>query len=261
MNIMQYQRSWKAVVVVVALILTTGPMVCQAAVTFEAESTSLGSGINMALVVQGEVKGYVDGERGRVNFASGKARSMPEGSAVVTGDGGQTSWLFDPRKKTCLKWPGQFRSVPSPSNAQIDNLAVKKVLKEDGPEIAGHKTAHYRFEARFDTKAANGSQWSSLLTEDFWVTEELDQPTLSFWLEKAPRAKVDPESLSSIADAMSVPGTVLKRTSKLTIEAQGGRNMESTATLEVTRIAEAEVEASDLEVPMACRNSVLERSQ
>lgn len=80
------------------------------------------------------VRGWVDGDRGRVEFLESRNSAWPKGSILLTSDGGRTVRFFDPVARKCRPWApfagaGAFPPAATGASATRENLRVEKSLR------------------------------------------------------------------------------------------------------------------------------------
>jgi hypothetical protein len=226
--------------------------------SFQAVSRSESEGFDLARLSNATVRGWAEGERGRVEFLGEPGDAVGKGSLLLTENGGATARIFDSVRKSCLPWSGAEASMGprQPDAVKIEEFQVQKVLEEPGSEISGWATLHYRFDISWRSVSQVGGaeqRWHWHTVEELWTAPELEVPGLRLWLNTNTRSTGSPAADENVAQTLSaVQGTPLKRVTVLGLEA-GERKMETTVTLEVTELTREEPPAGTFDLPMACR--------
>jgi len=224
-------------------------------VTFKAVSRSASEGFDLARLSNATVRGWAQGDRGRIDFLGEEGDIVGEGSLLLTEDGGASARLYDSVRRTCLPWEGNAGSLAA---GEVSGLTVEKVTDEPGPLVAGLPTRHYRFDLAWQVAGKASEQaptWRWKVVEEFWATPGLTDAALTLCLNTQTRSTGDPEADGRVAAAFdAVEGTPLRRVTVIAVET-GERTMQSTVTLEVTELEHKAPPAGTFEVPDACRAS------
>jgi hypothetical protein len=228
-----------------------------AGVVFTATTRTESTNVRLPPFADSTVRGWVEGDRGKVEFLRSRNPATPAGSVLLTTDGARTVRFFDPAAKTCRNWV-PLGILGSPRSTTYEALRVEKLLDEPGPELVGSPTRHYRFVASYETRTggagASGTSRTEVV-EDIWTDPALSEPALEIWLTKG-RPSVGADELERrITRAMAeVRGVPLKRITSLKVTPGGGGHERSvTTTLEVTSLARENVPASTFAEPFPCK--------
>ncbi|HWC66054.1 MAG TPA: hypothetical protein VG777_08220, partial [Thermoanaerobaculia bacterium] len=140
-----------------ALLAGATPAVTFAGVTFTATTRVESPAGRLAGLEDSTVRGWVDGEKGKVEIVESRNPATPKGDVLLTTDGGRTIRYFDLGRRECRLWNGRLpretRVGPgSPVSTTFVDVRVEKTVDEAGPEIAGFPTRHYRVESAYDTR-------------------------------------------------------------------------------------------------------------
>ena len=207
------------------------------------------------------VRGWVDGDRGKIELAGSANRVTPGGDVLLTTDGGKTIRHFDLERKECHPWtrpaPRESRVGPgSPVSTSFENVRVEKTLDEPGPVIAGLSTRHVRLKSEYDTVVTGqGSAHRSrtAATDDLWIAEKLRDPGFSIWLTTgSPGAEGGDLGAKLDAVLANVSGVPVKRVSVATVAFDGGKPVTTTTTVEVSRLRREKIAPSTFAPPLDC---------
>ncbi|MGI9238188.1 MAG: hypothetical protein ACR2QZ_12370 [Woeseiaceae bacterium] len=232
-----------------------------AGVAFKATTRSESPGLNFAQLANATVNGWADGDIGKIAFLGAHGDTIPEGSALITTDGGKNVRFFDSVRNICSPWTGDAvvgRSAnPLELQKSVSDLEITKALDEAGPEIAGFATHHYRFTIAYTSSFSSATaefRSKNTLVEEFWTTEELQDTALRIWLDKNTWPSGNQAADQKISAALAAaPGVPLKRVSTLSARSQSGRELTTTVTLEVNKIEmHDELPASTFTEPFRC---------
>lgn len=244
-----------------ALLALLVPSAVRAGGTFTATTTIETSARRPLPLGHSTVRGWVDGDRGKIEFADAGNRATPEGDVLLTTDGGKTIRYFDLERKECHPWTRpaarESRAGPgSPVSTSFKNVRVEKTLDEPGPVIAGLPTRHVRLKSEYDTVVAGqGSVHRSrtAATDDLWVAERLRDPGFAVWLTTgSPGAEGGDLGAKLDAALSDVPGTPLKRVTVATVAFDRGKPVTTTTAVEVTRLRREKIAASTFAPPLDC---------
>jgi hypothetical protein len=245
----------KCLLLALCVVTLAGRQAAFGAVAFEAVTkTAIGGAVDPASSTM--VRGWADGDRGRVELAGGRGALLSEGSVLFTEDRAATATLFDAPRRTCFPWSGTGSpSAKRPMPVEIRDVSVEKTVDEAGPEMLGRATHHYRFEISWQTPAQSGSSdamWRWETTEELWTTEELNEPAMGLWLHTRARPSGDANADGQVQAALSeVAGIPLKRSTVLRVHGESSE-MVTTITTEVTKLEEKALPADTFEVPEQC---------
>lgn len=239
------------------------PSTASAGATFTATTKVESPERRLAGMGGSTVRGWVEGDRGKVEFVESSNPATPKGDALLTTDGGRTLRYFDIARKECRPWTG-----PSPREIRVGpgsavstffrNVRVEKTLDEPGPVIAGLPTRHWRIESEYDTliEGQRSSHRShTATTDDLWVAEKLRDAGFSVWLTKGSPGAAGGD-LGAKLDAVlaGIAGTPVKRVSATTVAFDGGKPVTTTTTVEVTRLLSEKIPTSTFDPPLDCVN-------
>ncbi len=232
------------------------------AIVFTAVTKVGGSKARLLALLDATVRGWVDGDRGRVEFLESRNGAWPAGSILWTGDGGRTVRFYDLEDRKCRAWvpiggAPAFPQPPAGTPAAPENLRVEKALDEPGPEMLGFATRHYRFRVAYDTAVGGASSPRRLHTEsveELWTAPELTDAALSMWLStRASRggsASFEEKLGAAMADVYGAP---LKRVIVARTELEGRAPQAITTTTEVTQLRREPLDAAMLREPFPCK--------
>jgi hypothetical protein len=232
-----------------------------AGVTFTATTRSESSGFDIGRVSNSTVKGWAQGENGKIEFLGNPGDTIAKGSVILTTDGAGTSTFYDSVRKSCAPWTGNGVIASSGSSASgpkktISELEIEKVSDEAGPEIAGYATSHFVFKISYKSnlEISGKSLFSeTVLIEELWTTDKLTDPALRMWLDQRTWNSGDLSTDEKIAEALAkATGVPLKRVSKLSVKSEGSRDLGTTLTLEVNSVEPGKIAVEVFKAPFRC---------
>jgi hypothetical protein len=198
------------------------------------------------------VEGWVKGDQGKFLFEeSGGNPMMPQGSYLLTKDGGQTFELVNPQEKTWASWDieamlrfaGEVMNGMGPLlKMEIQEPQVEILADEAGEAILGLPTRHYKIRTtyRMKMRVIGIKQSSDTETvQDLWTTTAIDEEAFGAWLRKEP-PKTGNEELDRLitSEVGRTEGFVLRTIAES--RSVGGkkkrREQTTTTTTEVTEI-------------------------
>jgi hypothetical protein len=190
-----------------------------------------------------------DGDNARLDFMD--RAGQPDGSYMVTNDAGKTITVHDGDKSTCANWDrAEFFEAAAELmakgqrmvNAKISDLETTVVSEEEGPEIEGYPTRHFKLRTHY---SASGRllflkrAYDIEELDDIWVTNALKLPKIEEeWL--ADSSSTGNEFLDEHARAWpeSTAGTILRHTNVVRmVNSKSGEVGEKTEHLTVSNIS------------------------
>ena len=216
----------------IALVTLTGLLVAlpaAAGVTYT--STMHTEGARGADMTDMTVKVQVSGDKARGDIEQSKSPFFGAGSYEITRDGGGTILLVNPKEKTYFDATSMLRGAMGAMSAmggmmkmEVSDLAIEKLLEEDGGTVAGLPTTHYRFKTKYTMamKMAFVNNVSHIETvEDMWATTALSEAGMG--LTQGRGMKFGNESFDKLIEAEKgkMKGFPLKVVSLTTTESKG----------------------------------------
>ncbi len=209
------------------------------------------------------VEGWVEGDRARVEFkGSSAAAGVPEGTYILSTDGGKTLYLVDPKEKTYSKWDmeAMLRGAGSMMNAVGGMMKMefrdRKVEAADpvpGGKILGYPTTKYVFDTSYTmvVKVFTMKQEQHVSShEEIWATDSLADPGFAAWLrKKAPRTGNEDLDAMIEAGMKKIDGVVLKQITRSRTVDSKGKKKESVSTMEVVQLEETGVDDAMFRIP------------
>ena len=228
------------------------PPVASAALRYE---------ISIEVIREDEVEHFAervtaDGDNARVDFLN--ADGQPDGSYMLSNDGGKTMIIHDGQSAICAEWDrAEFFAAAGRMldkgqrmvNAEMSAVETVKESEQEGPEMEGYPTTHI-------TLRTNYQGLGKLLfikfrydieeIDDMWMTDALEVPEFERgWIEAATRTGhefIDEHESNWLSH---VHGAVLKHTNVIRItNARSGKVQEKTEHFTVSAIEI--LQASDL---------------
>lgn len=210
-----------------------------------------------------EVEAWVDGERAKIVFSESNNPLTPEGSYLLTSDGGKTLLLVDPKEKTYSRWDldalmsslgGMLDALGGVMSFEFSEPRIEKLLEEPGGELLGLPTTHTRYRTTYSMqmKIMGMKRAQETVTEqDLWTTTAIDEPAFGVWLRNDPPRTGD-EDLDRLiaAEVGKVEGFPLKTVAVSTSTGEKKKSSSSTrTTTEVTMLERRDVPAATFELP------------
>jgi hypothetical protein len=210
-----------------------------------------------------DVEAWVDGEKAKIVFTESNNPMTPEGSYLLTTDGGQVLYLVNPEEKTYTEW--DLAAMMQTLGAMMDSMGgmmsmefsepqVEKLLEEDGGSILGMSTTHYRYRTTYtmDLKVMGMRRSNEIETvQDLWTTEEMDEAALGVWLRSTP-PETGNEDIDGLvqAEIAKVQGFPLKTVTVSTTTGEKKKRSTTTrSTTEVKVLERRDAPAGSFEIP------------
>ena len=214
-----------------------------------------------------KVKGWVEGDKGRVEFASGEKKGwFSDGNFLVTTDGGDTVYLVDPKEETYAPFSlgemmatmGQAMNMMEEMGdmvkMEITDATSEKLLEEPGESMLGHSTTHYRYQSGYTMSMSimgMKRQNRNDMLMDIWSTDDLDAGGFRVWLKPDQQLRTGNEGLDKMLGQKfgQIQGFPLKMVMETKMTNQKGKGQTSTTTMEVTVLREESVADSQFTWP------------
>jgi hypothetical protein len=253
----QHEMSRLSTTIIGLLALTTPAF----AGTFYQATTSVETsqrGGDMRMVV----KGWVDGDKARVEFQESDNPMAGTGTYLVTTDGAQTLFLVNPQEQTYMEW--DMGALMGSVGAVLEGIGglvqinfrdheIQRLGQQPGPQIVGHSTTHYTYRTAYTTEIRVFRRPQETRTEtqhEVWATTALRDPGFGAWLRTAPPS-TGIEGLDEIIrnEMGTVEGFPLRSRAVTTSTDGRGRETISTTTMEVTELREESVDPAMFVIP------------
>lgn len=213
------------------------------------------------------VNSWVDGDSSRVEFISGDNMGwMADGNYLVTKDGGENSYLVNPKEKTYARFSfdemmaglGQamkaMESMGGMVKMEFKDVSTTKLLEEPGGELMGYPTTHYRFKSHYVMEMSimgMGQTNTNDTIQDLWVTDKLDAKGFAMWLRPDRGMQTGNEGLDKLfnQEMSKLNGFPLKATTQTTMVDKKGKQTLSSSSTIVTVMREEDISADKFEWP------------
>jgi hypothetical protein len=133
------------------------------------------------------VRGWVEGDKARIEFTASRDPLLRPGRYLLTLDGGQSVYLVDPTERTFSQWDGDAAVWTSGRTAAQGVLSIEKLGEDDGGELVGLPTRHIRY--RTSLPSAGGAAMrrggTTVVDEELWVASQLANAALGVWMRRA----------------------------------------------------------------------------
>lgn len=224
----------------------------------EQKVSSSQKGMNM------KVQAWMEGDSGKVEFVKSDSDITPKGSYLLSNDGGETTYLINPKKKTYSPWDidALFATLGELSKGaegilDIDfkNLETEDLGTEPGGEMLGAEMTKksWRTAYTMEMKVVFMERKRHIgTTIEAWLTNDVSIPTLNnIWFSVNPPTTGDPDFDRVLTAGMErIDGTPLKVVTNTTMtEKKGKRGKNNKVTMEVTALREESVDSSMFVMP------------
>ncbi len=262
---MQFQISRKIGTVLIAVCLLAVMSVAQAGQYYEAVTSN-----NIAGSKKGDtmtVHSWVDGDKSRVEFLSGEKDGwMADGNYLVTVDGGENTYLIDPKEKTYARFSfeemmagfGQMMKTMESMGGMVKmdfrDVSTTKISEEPGGEMMGYATTHYRYKSHYVMEMSimgMGQTNTNDTIQDLWVTDKLDARGFAMWLRPDRGMQTGNEGLDKLfnQEMSKLNGFPLKATTQTTMVDKKGKQTQSSSSTIVTVLRTESIPAGKFEWP------------
>jgi hypothetical protein len=213
--------------------------------------------------IAAQVRGWIDGERARIEFVSGQAMPFAgSGGYMLTNDGGQTLYLVNPAERTYSEFDIEqmlgmagtmMQAMGGMVRMEFSDVVNEKLGEEPGGTILGRSTTHYRYRTGYTMSMAilGMKRGSRVDTEqEFWCTSALDDAAFKVWLSPD-RLRTGNEELDKIIRLQYQDLDCLPLRSRTTSVTKGDNQPEArtVATTEVTALREESAPAGTFDLP------------
>lgn len=205
------------------------------------------------------VRAWVEGKQARMDFLESSLPELAAGTYLISSDGGNTSFLVDPRSKSYERWDMDamignmadiMRSLRKQMKVRFDEPTVEKLVDEPGPVMNGMPTHHYRYRTSYKAfiDLAETETISTITEEDIWTTTAITEPGVVALLNKRPSS--GDEQLDRIIqkEMDKVPGFPLKHITSTRTETRK-ETTESRTEMEVVELKTLPIAASMFQLP------------
>jgi hypothetical protein len=213
------------------------------------------------------VHSWVDEDKSRVEFITGQKDGwMADGNYLVTVDGGENTYLIDPKEKTYARFSfeemmagvGQamkaMESMGGMVKMDFTDVSTEKLLEESGGELLGYETTHYRFKSHYVMEMSimgMGQTNTSDTIQDLWTTDKLDARGFAMWLRPDRGMQTGNEGLDKLfnQEMSKLNGFPLKMTTQTTTTDKKGKKSQNSSSTIVTVLREESIAADKFEWP------------
>jgi hypothetical protein len=218
--------------------------------------------IDGAAPMAAQVRGWIDGERARIDFVSGQAMPFANSGYMLSNDGGQTLYLVDPEERTyseldieqMLGMAGTvMQAVGGVMRMEFTDTVNEKLGEEPGGTILGHPTTHYRYRTGYTmTMGVMGFKRSNRIDteQELWCAAGLQDAGFKVWL-RPDRYRTGNEELDNIIRLQYQDLDCLPLRSRMTSVTKGDNQPESrtVTSTEVTVLREESAPAGTFDLP------------
>ncbi len=219
------------------------------------------------------VEAWVDGESARIDIRDSGDQSLDQGTWLVTTNGGETMYLVNPEEQNYLRIDlAQAlntlavieEATGGMMNLEFTDPEFEKTLEEDGPDLLGHDTRHYRYRMAWGIKLkmmGMGRESRFELEQDVWATDAIEDPAFGVWMRKLPR-ETGNDSIDRLIALQSdaLRGLPLKSDGTQTMYNKKGKVTSKVRTSQEVTLLEQDVEVDParFEIPAEFEEIVVE---
>lgn len=262
---MQFQISRKISNVLMTVCLLTMASAIHAGQYYEAVTSNNMDGGKTGDTVT--VHSWVDGDKSRVEFKSGDRDGwMADGNYLVSVDGGENTYLVDPKEKTYARFSfeemmaglGQamkaMESMGGMVKMDFRDVSTTKISEAPGGEMMGYATTHYRYKTHYVMEMSimgMGQTNTTDTIQDLWITDKLDARGFAMWLRPDRGMQTGNEGLDKLfnQEMGKLNGFPLKATTQTTMVDKKGKQTQSSSSTIVTVLREEAIPAGKFEWP------------
>lgn len=229
---------------VLAAIVLSAPVYAGIEITMKSVAEGDGQSKGGAQPANSVIRMTAAGDKARIDFVEGQSPGLSEDGYMLTRDGGKTFLLVSPKEKTYMKWDaeammGMAGAMGNIMKMQVSNTKVEKVLDENGPDILGYPTRHYKFRTsyRMSMSMMGFKNQMDIVNEDeTWATTKLDISAVGAWLNKKVKTQnAEMDKLIAMEQA-KMNGVPLKTVSIQSTTDNQGKTTVSRSIMEVTKV-------------------------
>lgn len=198
-----------------------------------------------------QVVGWVDGDNARIELQSSGSPLMPEGSYLLTQDGGRNVYLVDEAQGTYSRWDLEailgaagsvLGSMGSVLSVELANLSVEKLGEESAGAVLGLPSVRYKYRTTYDMKLkVLGMKRENRveIAQEVLATDAISDSGFGVWLRKEPPSLGNASFDELVRAEMSkIVGFPLKMVTVTTTTAAKGKATTQTSTMEVMELRE-----------------------
>lgn len=241
----------------VLLILVSLIQTAPAGWYFESKTDAASRGESEGGAFTHEAKTWLDGDKMRMEFTRSDNPMMPQGSYMLSRDGGATLLLVHPQQKTYSTFnPGEFAGAAMNmmgSMMQFKNPVIEKMADEDAGKMLGQSVRRYVFRTSYDMEMnifgmRQTSRYES--TQEIWAASRIDAGKFDVFGFADAMPVNDAAFKEQIKATMAgVKGLPLKQVMTTRTTELDGSISEDTATTTVTTLREEKIPAEMFAIP------------
>jgi hypothetical protein len=206
------------------------------------------------------MRGWVDGTSMKIEFVDGK-KDLPDGSYLLTTDGGETIHFVNPQKRGYALWDldeviervAGLLDGKGMVKLELSDVVDEELLEEPGEEMLGFPTTHRRRKSGYTAKYAVlgiGKTQRKETVRDVWVYDEIAQSGIDALLKPSRIDTGYPELDRALtAELGRAKGFPLKSVVVTTLGDGKGKDSVRRATTEVTSFERREIGGAVFEIP------------
>jgi len=226
----------------VAAVVALAAAPARAGLYFEQTVETTGQGPSSKM----RVRGWADGDRVRIDYLDSDHRLIGGGTYLLTADGGETTYLVNPKEKSYSRWDlaAVFSSLTRMNEATGGMMEIdfrdphsESLGSTDGGTLLGYATRRHGWRSAYTMAMKIAFLDRSDRVESVthaWVTDAIRDPALKIWFRAAPPATGDPELDELLAgQAKALDGLPLKLEQETTTTDKKGKQSRSRTLMEI----------------------------
>jgi hypothetical protein len=206
-------------------------------------------------------KAAIEGASSRMDFVRGDRVLIPDGSVVISNDGGKTLIVINPKKKSYYKLElegmmkgaaGAMQGMGGVMQMKISNESVDVRENGAGGDIEGFPTSKYTVTTTYDMSMkimGMKNDQNIRMVSEIWATEKLPVDYMTFVQQKGLKTGMADLDRLIAKQSAAMKGFPLKQIMTTTSTAANGKAQTTVMTLTVTNIAKATIGADQFEIP------------
>jgi hypothetical protein len=210
------------------------------------------------------VKVWVEGESTRIEYQEGSGMGGFEaGNYIISTDAGDNMLMVDPEEKTATVFnmgatmnmaAAAMEGLGGMVQMEFTDFYVEPGSEESGGDLLGYDTRRVRYKSGYTMKMSMfGRNMDQVIkmSNDMWVTDEIDARAFSAWLRPDKMMKGMFEGLDELMEQQfsQMAGTPLKAVIETVTTDNEGKSSNSRMVTEVTELREENVDPAIFEIP------------
>lgn len=218
-----------------------------------------------------KLRAWVDGQRTRIEFLAGSKKDLPEGSFVVTKDGGDTVFFVNPKKQAYARWElddavkdlaDRLKKEGGLVRLAISDVSDEKLVEEPSEPILGFPATHRKWRSGYTLKYAIlgiDQERREDTVQEIWFSDRIAGSGYDAILQPS-RLKTGHEGLDKVvAGRLGEPHGFTLRSEVVSKVRQKGKEQTQRSRTDVTLLREEASNPSRFEVPSGYQERPLKK--